>query len=87
MSVVHVGNIIFFCSVVSLNVNIMPAFPLIKIYLIIVIEKAVVLEQRGFKRDCLWRKKRGDSPFRGNVALRQKGCRLTLVDCVLQIFS
>ena len=26
-------------------------------------------------------KKEGNSPIRGNVALRQKGCRPTLVDC------
>ena len=46
----------YFCLDVA-KVNIVPATPLTKIYLIIVIEKA------------------GDSPVRGNVAVRQKGCR------------
>ena len=41
--------------------KIIPAFPLTKIYLIIVIEKAVALE-RGFKRDCNWRRKRDLNP-------------------------
>ncbi len=30
--------------------------------------------------------KMGDSPVRGNVALRQKGCRPTLVDCACAYF-
>lgn len=36
------------------KLKIMPTFPLTKICLIIVIEKAVAFEYK-FKRDCLWR--------------------------------
>ena len=39
------------------KVKIIPATPLTKIYFIMVIEKAVASE-RGFKRDCLWRRRR-----------------------------
>ena len=48
--------------------KIMPAVPLTKIYLIIVIEKAVAFEHK-FKRDCLWRRSRDLNPGYDSLVL------------------